>query len=59
MWSEKALSKGKIDLEAMGLLDKNLTPNWLNFNTRYILLCLLFAWKLIEKLCETKSSANF
>lgn len=43
----------------MGLLDKNLIPNLGNFNTSYMLLGLFFALKLIEKLCETKSSADF
>lgn len=60
IWSEKASPKGKIDLEAMSLLDKNLTPNLLNFNTSYMLfLWVLFDLKLIEKLCEIESSAYF
>lgn len=60
LYGEKKLFlKGKIDLELMGLLDKNLIPNLGNFNTNYMLLGLFFALKLIEKLCETKSSADF
>lgn len=59
MWSGKAPSKGKNDLEAVSLLDKNLIPNLLNFNTSYMLLQVLFDLKLIEKLCETESSAYF
>lgn len=59
IWSGKASPKGKIDLEAMSLLDKNLIPNLLNFNTSYVLLWVLFDLKLIEKLCEIESSAYF
>lgn len=43
----------------MGLLDKNLVPNLMNLNRSYMLLGLLFALKLTEKLCETECIADF